>query len=538
MPKINTYGIDTAISLDDYLIGSDGDNLKVTKNYKISTLLDYIGNKYNLESQDVFYTYTPKSAAQVTVGSISTNNYASAIIYMSAVTNLYVSKTSALGNMVGDYLSSITSSTLTLIMMDMADPSNYAICNLVSSSNATDDVLNISVEVTASNGRLISGRTIGLRLTAGSQFTGIDYLTLTDDSSIFMGLNAGLSDDGTSNSNIGIGVRSLQDSEATTSIIAIGTDSLADITFGTNNVVIGHSSGGLIASGSNNSMVGVNSIPRSTLTSGNATLGSQTLNDMTNGYANVAIGFNAGNRSNPSGTIVSHTNSIFIGANSKPLGNSSQSEIVIGDNITGDGSRTFKAGAANLNTFRFGNLKNDIQGLTADRTVNWQDKNGTVAYTNDNFFASTISPTVTSGTSVVYAPDIIVPANTLSANGDVLEFNYIFKSIGATLISGISIGFGINATVASSTFNYNLSGTVMYKADGFIQRVSTTSYNMSFTLSVNGDVSPNLTQLGSIGTGSVNTFENDTEFKVSMRDFNGNDSLTLLSGFVRSLKTL
>ena len=40
MPKINTYGIDTAISLDDYLIGSDGDNLKVTKNYKISNLLD------------------------------------------------------------------------------------------------------------------------------------------------------------------------------------------------------------------------------------------------------------------------------------------------------------------------------------------------------------------------------------------------------------------------------------------------------------------------------------------------------------------
>jgi hypothetical protein len=384
MPKISTYNTDTSIGLDDRIIGSDGDNLNVTKNYKVSTLLNYLSTQYNIQSQDVFYTYTPVSAAQILDGQISSNNYASGVKSMSAITNLYVSKTSSLGNDVEAYIDSIATNGLTIILMNLSSPENYAICELTSSVDVIDSVINLSVTVIDSNGVLTSSATIGFKLVATSTASEIKNLILTDDSSIFMGLNAGINDDGDNNSNIGIGRNSLESVTQSFNNIAIGSGSIKSIAgSGYSHIGIGINSLYNLTSGFSNVALGISTLYHSINSSYNIAIGQASLYDITSGVNNIAIGYNAENKQTPSGTERNNSNSIVIGHDSKTASNSSLPEIVIGNGITGDGNNTFKAGNEDLTSFQFGRLRNNISSLNTTRTVFWQNKTGTVAMLDD-----------------------------------------------------------------------------------------------------------------------------------------------------------
>lgn len=53
MSKISSYPKDTVITPDDILIGSDGNNAYITKNFSVGTFLAYIEDNGNF-SQDTF----------------------------------------------------------------------------------------------------------------------------------------------------------------------------------------------------------------------------------------------------------------------------------------------------------------------------------------------------------------------------------------------------------------------------------------------------------------------------------------------------
>jgi hypothetical protein len=76
MARIETYPLDSNITINDFVIGSDGDSLNATKNYKVLTFLDYLGTMYNLNSTDLLFNYNDVVSTSVADGEVSTNNYA------------------------------------------------------------------------------------------------------------------------------------------------------------------------------------------------------------------------------------------------------------------------------------------------------------------------------------------------------------------------------------------------------------------------------------------------------------------------------
>jgi hypothetical protein len=184
------YPFDTAITPNDYVIGSDGDSLKATRNYKVSTMLGYLGNMFNLQSQDLYYTYNDVASDDVGSGEVSSNNYQDATISTADVTNLYVSKLTELGALVDTYLNAIATDELTLIVMDLSAPQNYIVFTLTGSSDVNANTINLEGTVSESNGELIPGRSIGLKLTAGGGGGSTDYISnvaLSGTSLVFTG---------------------------------------------------------------------------------------------------------------------------------------------------------------------------------------------------------------------------------------------------------------------------------------------------------------------------------------------------------------
>jgi hypothetical protein len=164
MARIETYPLDTAISVNDYVIGTDGDSLNATKNYKVLTFLDYLGTQYNLNSTDLLFNYNDVVSTAVGDGEVSTNNYADGTILMSGVTNIYVSKLTAFGQLVDDIINTIGTNTLSIMFADMGNRNNLGLFNVVSTADVDANTINITVTVTTSSGSLTAGKVMGVRI--------------------------------------------------------------------------------------------------------------------------------------------------------------------------------------------------------------------------------------------------------------------------------------------------------------------------------------------------------------------------------------
>ena len=115
----------------------------------------------------------------------------------------------------------------------------------------------------------------------------------TTGSSIFIGENAGASDDGSNNRNIGIGKNALDAATTGQLNIAIGDDALTDVTTGNYNVAIGFESQKDTTGGQNVS-VGYNSLEFNTSGNNNVAIGYAAAGGFTySGISNIAIGFSA-----------------------------------------------------------------------------------------------------------------------------------------------------------------------------------------------------------------------------------------------------
>lgn len=154
----------------------------------------------------------------------------------------------------------------------------------------------------------------------------------------------------------------------------VGVDALPTTTGGVRNTAIGHSTLKNLTTGSNNTAVGSQAMENVTQVTNTVAVGYLALNDGTTPYSTVAVGAqalrystlstgtvavgaDAGKRDSTNANVTRADQSVFIGTDTKPLGNNESNQIVIGNSAVGLGSNTVVLGkAATTKTRLYGNV--------------------------------------------------------------------------------------------------------------------------------------------------------------------------------------
>ena len=234
--------------------------------------------------------------------------------------------------------------------------------------------------------RVATNYNVGIGTTTPSyKLSVVGKMALNDSgNSVFIGDNAGLSDDATANINVGIGTNALQNNVSGSQNVAIGNNSLTvnsnsnntgvgsntlqsnTIGFnntgvgsfalwknidGTSNAALGPSALLSNTSGSRNIAIGSSALRINTTGSRNVAVGTAALYENITGSYNIAVGDNAGRYFGSGTSALSNTSgSIFIGSNTRANANISFNEIVIGNDLIGLGSNTVVLGNDNVTT--------------------------------------------------------------------------------------------------------------------------------------------------------------------------------------------
>lgn len=259
-----------------------------------------------------------------------------------------------------------------------------------------------SASTPPSNGLIVEGN-VGIGTTSPAyKLSVVGKMALNDGgNSVFIGDNAGLSDDATANLNVAIGTSALQNNVTGASNVAIGnlalntnlgstntavganalqlnttgvsntavgaasqlnsgigtfntsvgTNTLFLLTTGSSNAALGSSALRNIVSSSFNTAVGASALQNQVSGSGNTAIGTAALLSNVAGSANQAIGSNAG-RYFGTGTSanIDPSASIFIGRNSRANASGETNQIVIGNEALGLGSDSVVLGNDNIVT--------------------------------------------------------------------------------------------------------------------------------------------------------------------------------------------
>jgi hypothetical protein len=147
-----------------------------------------------------------------------------------------------------------------------------------------------------------------------------------------------------------MGQGALSNSTTASFNIANGNAALLSNIGGSENIAIGAYSMLNSASGIHNVAVGHQAMYFNTAGNYNVATGHKALESNSTGAFNVANGYDAG-RLIGSGAIASSVNdSVFLGANTRPLNNAETNQIVIGYGTVGAGSNTVTLGNASIGT--------------------------------------------------------------------------------------------------------------------------------------------------------------------------------------------
>jgi hypothetical protein len=208
------------------------------------------------------------------------------------------------------------------------------------------------------------------------------------NSNSFIGLNAG-SRNTTGFGNTAIGFSALRNDTTGVYNTAIGFNALQNNPTGFQNTAIGSQALLANTNGSNSTAIGFNALQNNTTGFGNTAIGFSALQNHTTGVYNIAIGFNAllnsttGNNTiacgESAGRLIGATgttantitsNSIFLGAGTRALGNSQINQIVIGHNAIGLGSNSVVLGGDTITLTR---LKGNVGINTTNQFGNGVD---------------------------------------------------------------------------------------------------------------------------------------------------------------------
>ena len=114
-----------------------------------------------------------------------------------------------------------------------------------------------------------------------------------DGSSLFLGSDAGVNDDGTDNQNTAVGLSALHSNTTGNANVGLGTSALYSNTAGADNIAIGFEALYSNTNGVNNTAIGRDALYNAMSTSQNTAIGSYTLYSNTTGAANTVIGYEA-----------------------------------------------------------------------------------------------------------------------------------------------------------------------------------------------------------------------------------------------------
>ena len=247
---------------------------------------------------------------------------------------------------------------------------------------------NVVNYLTTSGNSYLNGGNVGIGTTNPTEALDVvGKIALNDGgNSVFIGVSAGLNDDGSNNDNVGIGLNSLRNNTTGYFNTAIGAYSLDSNTTGANNTATGRQSLTSNTTGLQNTANGYQSLRFNTTGANNTANGYQSLlnntgwNNTGNGYLsllnntsgnnNIANGGNSGRFISDGVTANTITNnSLYLGYNTKALANNQTNQIVIGYDATGNGSNSVVLGNDSITkTTLRGNVSTDGSVQVGDNT--------------------------------------------------------------------------------------------------------------------------------------------------------------------------
>jgi hypothetical protein len=240
-----------------------------------------------------------------------------------------------------------------------------------------------------------------------------------DGSSIFLGIDAGLNDDGTNNKNVGIGFEALKSNTTGFNNTANGYQALRDNTTGTQNTANGNGALFSNTTGYDNTANGVGALGLNTIGSLNTANGYHALFNNTVGTFNVANG-----------------------------------HLTLSSNTTGNANTANGSSALRNNTTGGSNTANGFAALTSNTTGDDNTANGYLAlYNNTTGIRNTANGAFT------------LLNNTLGSYNTAIGFEALYNAtmhnstaIGRQALKNVTtgsnnIGIGYNAQVPNATVN-------------------------------------------------------------------------------------
>lgn len=156
--------------------------------------------------------------------------------------------------------------------------------------------------------------------------------------------------------NVAVGYQALLNATTAHDNTAVGSQALAaSSNTGTQNTGIGSQSLLGNTSGSINTALGYLSLPSNTTGASNTAIGVSALGSNTTGSSNIGVGVNAGKYITGGSTaLLTPSQSIYIGGETRALADNPTNEIVIGYGMTGNGSNTTTIGNSSTTDTYFG----------------------------------------------------------------------------------------------------------------------------------------------------------------------------------------
>ena len=286
---------------------------------------------------------------------------------------------------------------------------------------------------------------IGYRASIGNTFgssntaVGYNSLSTTTNSSTNTAVGAQtLRDNSTGSGNTSVGALALPLNTTGSLNTAVGSYCMSVNTTGNSNTAIGYNSLNGNTTGSSNVALGLQASLANTTGTANTVIGLQALLNNVTGSNNIALGKEAA-RYSSAATLITSTESVFLGFNTRSLNTSSTNEIVIGANAIGAGDNTVTLGNTSITTTR---LRGAVQGgsfvkdggtsseyLLADGSVTTSGPSG-YKY---NFSGSlTLTGTLTTTNLLT----ITIPANSLS---DYLDLRSLMVQQSGPVLAGFQI---------------------------------------------------------------------------------------------------
>jgi len=188
----------------------------------------------------------------------------------------------------------------------------------------------------------------GLTVGGNATINGLHFgrgTSVAPDSNVAIGKNAADAMLADATRNVAVGDNALGALTDGDGNIGVGQNTLRAITTQSLNTAVGDNAlASASNSGSQNTAVGYNAGNAITTGSFNTVIGSQAFQSNQGGQSNVVIGYQSGAFDGAGAAITSAGNSVLIGFDARPSGNTQSNQIVIGHSGRGNGSNTTTIG--------------------------------------------------------------------------------------------------------------------------------------------------------------------------------------------------